>query len=320
MKKGAPRFKDNNLEYVKRPKHNFGVFILIILLIIFFLAIISLLFPSNKISNQNIAAIKIQGEIFTGDNPGDNNAYSNEISSFINDATNNKKIKAIFFEIDSPGGSAVGSKEIADSIKYARSKGKLTVAYIHELGASGAYWVASSCDYIVASPMSIVGSIGVEGSYLEYSGLLERYNITYQRLVGGKYKDIGTPYKNLTQDEREILQSIINKIYDAFVLEISTNRNISLNKTYELANGLFYLGEDAKNLGLIDNVGTQQDAINYIESREKIKAKIYEYSSENLLTRLYSLQGQIFFWLGRGIGSIFLEKGFSASKLLDIRT
>jgi protease-4 len=291
------------------------------ILVIFAVSLIIIFLSSNfKKTGSNTAIIKIDGELFSGSGAlSTTGTYSDEITSFVKDAIKNKNVRAILFDINSPGGSAVASKEIADAVKLARQNSILTVAYIREIGASGAYWVASSCDYIVASPMSIVGSIGVIGSYLEYSGLLERFNITYERLVGGQYKDIGSPYKELTPDEREILQDIINKIYDNFVNEVSVNRNISLTQTYNLANGLFYLGEDAKQLGLVDSIGTKEDAFAYIENKENITVRTYSYSSSNSLLGLYGLQSKIAFWVGKGIGSSLIEKGFSVDNQLNIK-
>ncbi|MCX6741963.1 MAG: signal peptide peptidase SppA [Candidatus Pacearchaeota archaeon] len=312
---------NNKNNFKKEKKVSPAGIVITCIVIVFVVSLFITLLSSNfKKTGSNTAIIKINGELFTGSgNTGVTGTYSDEIISFVNDAIKNKNVKAILFEIDSPGGSAVASKEIADAVKLARQNGILTVAYIRETGASGAYWVASSCDYIVASPMSIVGSIGVIGSYLEYSGLLERFNVTYERLVGGQYKDIGSPYKELTPAEREILQNIINKIYDNFVNEVSVNRNISLSQTYNLANGLFYLGEDAKQLGLVDSVGTKEDAFAYIENKENMTVKTYSYSSSNSLLGLYGMQSRIAFWIGKGIGSSLVEKGFSVDNQLNIK-
>ena len=281
------------------------------IIIIFLISMVIILFSSSfKKTGANTAIIDIHGEIFTGSagsNPtGAEATYSDDVISYIKDAEKNKNVKAIFFDIDSPGGSAVASQEIGDAIKSARQKGLLTVAYVQELGASGAYWVASSCDYIVATPLSVIGSIGVIGSYLDYAGLLEEFNVTYERLVGGQYKDIGSPYTELTPNERVILQNMINEVYDDFVNEVSTNRNISLNRTYELANGMVYLGEDAKQLGLIDKVGTKDDAFAYIAQKKNITVKTYTYSSDNGLLGLYEAQSQAdYYWVGKGIGICF---------------
>ena len=117
---------------------------------------------------------------------------STAILNYLDLAQRNPNIKGVLLEINSPGGTVVASKEIADKVKQMN---KPVVSYIREIGTSGAYWIASSSNVIVADPLSITGSIGVIGSYLEFSQLLEKYGVTYQRLVSGSYKDTGSPFK-----------------------------------------------------------------------------------------------------------------------------
>ena len=167
-------------------------------------------------------------------------------------------IKAILFEINSPGGTAVASEEIVNAVKKSK---KYKVAWIRDQGASGAYWIASAADKIVASPLSITGSIGVLGSYLEFSGLLTRYNITYERMVGGKYKDLGTPYRELTDEERILFQRSIDELHDYFMQDVAKNRDIPENKIREIATGMFYTGKQAKELNLVDVLGGKEEAL-----------------------------------------------------------
>src|SRR3989344_1616932 len=158
----------------------------------------------------NVALIPIQG-VIVGDEDSEflfeSVTSSPEAVELIEKADKNPNIKAIILEINSPGGSAVASEEIAKAVKKTN---KTTVAWIREVGASGAYWVASSSDYVIANRVSITGSIGVIASYLEFPGLLERYNVTYQRMVSGKYKDLGSPYREMTQEEKAICQQSLD--------------------------------------------------------------------------------------------------------------
>src|SRR3989338_349336 len=153
----------------------------------------------SRLSRGNIALISIKGAVMPSDGfsflAGDG-VSSERIKREPEKAEKDPSVKAILLEIDSPGGAAVASQEVANAVKASK---KFKVAWIRETGASGAYWVASAADKIVASPLSITGSIGVLASYLDFSGLLNRYNVTYERIVGGKYKDIGAPYKDLTE-------------------------------------------------------------------------------------------------------------------------
>ncbi|MEM2017678.1 MAG: signal peptide peptidase SppA [Candidatus Pacearchaeota archaeon] len=299
MKKRFGNVKDSALEAEKHKKHKHVLLVILIILIAIIAILLAMLIKPYP---ANVALISIEGTILTGSeefSPGV--VFSDSIIKNIEEAKKNKNIKAIIFEINSPGGSAVASQEIAEAIKKV-NKEKLTVAVIREIGTSGAYWIASSCNYIIASPMSITGSIGVIASYLEYSGLLQRLNITYQRLVAGKYKDIGSPYKNLSEEERMLLQAILDSVYNSFVYEIKTNRNLTQEQAEEIANGMFYLGLQAKELGLVDALGSKEDAIKYIEEQKGIKAYVREFKRRPGFF-LYNEMSAAAYWLGRGIAS-----------------
>ncbi|MBR9677039.1 signal peptide peptidase SppA [Candidatus Woesearchaeota archaeon] len=240
----------------------------------------------------NTAIIPIEGVI--SDGQGLSVGSADEVLKFLNDANENPKVEAIILKINSPGGTAVASEEIARAI--AKSD-KLTVAWIREVGASGGYWVASSADVIVASPLSITGSIGVIGSYLDFSEFLEEYNVSYQRLVSGEFKDMGTPFKELTPAERLYLEKTLDEMRDYFVAEVATNRNLSFVQVDRLADGRIYLGSKAKELGLVDVLGNQQEVLQVIEDTLNITVTTYEYKRQptvfNLLSGFNSKQGLI---------------------------
>ena len=192
-------------------------------------------------------------------------------------------IKAIIIEINSPGGSPVASKEIVDQIK--KITNKTVISYIRDLGASGAYWIASSTDKIFANELSIVGSIGVTSSFLEFSGLLDKYNVTYNRIVAGKYKDIGSPYKEMTDEETEILQKQINLIYEIFMRDVARNRNMTYDEIKNYSEGKIFLGIEAKRNGLIDAYGGRDQALEYIRDQIGQEVVIFEQKkSQNVLS------------------------------------
>jgi protease IV len=250
---------------------------LIMMLIIGF---IGLIFGGDNIEHGNVAIIPVYGVIISGESNsylGGSYASSTEIIELIKKANRNPEIKAIILEINSPGGSAVASDEIGQALKEVN---KTKVAWIREIGTSGGYWIASNCDHIVANRMSITGSIGVISSYLDFSGLINDYNVSYQRLVSGKYKDIGSPFRKLKTEEEEILQLQLNKVHDFFIQEISTNRNLPYEKTKELSTGLFFLGIEAKNFGLIDQLGGEKEVIEFIENKLDISAETVNFYKE----------------------------------------
>lgn len=197
--------------------------------------------------------ISSQGGFLTGEA-----VDANWVVDTIRSANDNPSVKAIVLEIDSPGGSPVASDEIARAVKGSK---KPTVAWIGELGASGAYWIASSANRVVAHRMSITGSIGAYTEVVQLEGLMEKLGVREEMVKSGKYKDIGTPFRNITPEEKEIFGGMIKNIYDEFVLTVSENRNLSLNYTYSIADGRPYLGKEAKELGLVDELGNRKDAI-----------------------------------------------------------
>ena len=296
------------------------IFIIIFLVMLFIISslmagIISLFIPDDSldITTGNIALIPISGFISSGKMSafGDDITPATETIKNIEKAAKAGNIKAIIFEINSPGGTPVASDEIASAIKKVN---KTKVAYIREIGTSGAYWIASATDYIFANKMSITGSIAVVASYLEFSGFLSRYNITYQRLVSSEYKDMGSPFKKLSSVEERLLKKQINLIHDYFVEEIAINRDLSKENAEKIATGEFFLGMEAKELGLIDEIGGKYEAIAYIENKLNITASISEFrKKQTLLDLLSNVANEKSFYIGKGIGNSMLDKRAASS-------
>ncbi len=247
--------------------------ILLTLIVIFFLiSIFGMLVAlvAGPQASGNIAVIPIKG-IIRADG---SSTSAVETIELIQKAEKKDEIKAIILDINSGGGSAVGSDEIAQAVKQAE---KPVVAVIREAGASGAYWIASAADKIYANRMSITGSIGVTAAYLEFANLLNDYNITYRRMVSGKYKDMGSPLKELPADEEQMFQKMIDKIHSYFVDAVAENRNMTREEVEQIATGEILLGVEALELGLVDELGTMQNAVKYIEKEINITADIAEY-------------------------------------------
>lgn len=213
----------------------------------------------------NVLGLNIHGMLLTYVPPGNEDdplsdkdvTGSEDIASAIRHVQDDADIKGIILEIDSGGGMPVAGEEIADALK---ASAKPTVAVIRQSGASAAYWAATGADKIFASKNSDVGSIGVTMSYLE--------NIDKDKkwvdLSTGKYKDTGDPDKPLTEDERQLLLRDLNVVYQNFMQAVSDNRNISLDKVKAVADGSTVLGDKAKSLGLIDEIGSWDQAEKYL--------------------------------------------------------
>ena len=266
--------------------------ILTVVIVLYLIALVSSkLLSSNfqqEIVSNGIAIIKIDGTIVpTASNSifGQGLIDSDSILESLKKAEKNSGIKAIILEINSGGGAVVSSKEIADKVA---SIEKPTVALIREVGASGAYWIASATDVIVADELSITGSISVVASYLEFSGLLDKYNITYESLTTGKYKDMGSPYKELRNDERNLLLKKLNIIQERFIADIARNRNLEVTEVRRLATGMIFLGIEAKELGLVDELGNRETAIAKAKELANLKkGNVVEYVKKPSLLNIF---------------------------------
>ena len=288
---------------------------LIILISLFILAtLFAFLLNGSGMTNAfgNVALIPIKG-VISGDSSGGlfsaGGASSTDIVSLLDKAKEDPEVQGVILEINSPGGSAVASAEIAQAVKDVRSANKTVVAWIRESGTSGAYWIDSDSDYIVAHPLSITGSVGVISSYLDFSGLMQRYNVTYERLVAGNYKDMGTPYRELTPQEQALFQDKLDKVQDVFANEVAKQRNLTREQQDEIKSGIFYLGSEAKDLHLVDELGGKDEAIAYLERKLNTTVTIKEYEvRRSLWDALNNVMDEKAFYLGQGAASMLLTK------------
>ena len=183
---------------------------------------------------------------------------SGEIAAYIDEAAEDSGIEAILLDVDSTGGYPQAAREMVDAL---RESGKPSVAWIRGNGDSAAYWVASAATTIVASPQSDVGSIGVTSSYTDVSLQNEEQGITYNDLSTGKYKDTGTPDRALTAEERAYIQKQNQVLLDDFIREVATYRKMSEDAVRVLADGSSLLGNQAKEVGLVDRLGSKKEAL-----------------------------------------------------------
>ena len=268
------------------------------------------------VSEEHIVVIPVDGMItlYGESSLLSSSTSAEEIVAEIGAANEDASVKGIVLEINSPGGTVMGSKVIADALKKVD---KPVVAVITEYGTSGAYWVASQTDYIVADQLSIVGSIGVLGSYLDFSGLLNDYNVTYQRLVTGEYKDISTPYRAMTLEEEALILERLQGIHEYFVEDVAEGRGLDVEDVSALADGLFYLGQDGVKNGLVDYIGDKDYAIALVEELAGISdGYVSEYEKEETFFESISKYlSYTSFYIGQGIGSVLFSVDHS---VLDI--
>ena len=210
--------------------------------------------------------IQIKGIIVSGESSpagsipllpftGGGATFSEEVVNFLKRIETNKRIRAIIFQIDSPGGTPYASKEIADAIKKLKIA---TIALIREYGTSGAYWIASSCNKIVADPLSSIGGIGTRADRLDFSELAKKIGVKVDTFFKGEYKGMGSPYTEPSEKEKSFIEEQVSKFNEYFVEEIKKNRNITDDKILaNVTSGRPYLGKEALELGLtpISTVG-----------------------------------------------------------------
>ncbi len=234
---------------------------------------------SGEQKDCNVTGINLHGELKTYlPLHAENDTYfkydsvsSEDITGKIKIANNNPDIKAIIIEVDSPGGSIVAGEEIDTAIKNSE---KPVIALIRDLGASASLWAISSADRIYASENSTIGSIGVTSSFMSNAKKNEKDGITYEALSSGKFKDSGSPDKELTNEERALILRDINISFNNFIKAISLNRNIDIETVKSNADGSTWLGTKAKEIGLIDEIGSLIDVERYIEQETNEKPEI----------------------------------------------
>ena len=198
---------------------------------------------------------------------------TNDILHKIKQFREEPSVKAIVLRIDSPGGAVGPSQEIYREIRKT-VKSKTVIASMGAVAASGGYYIAAGTDGIVASAGTITGSIGVIMGFTNFQQILHKIGLVPVVVKSGKYKDIGSPVREMTDNEREMLQDLVNKIHRQFVKAVAAGRNIDQAKLEPLADGRIFTGEEAKDLGLVDRIGNFEDAIEWAGRRGGIKGKI----------------------------------------------
>jgi len=198
-----------------------------------------------------------------------------------------KNVKAIVLRIDSPGGSPAAAQEIVDEIKKAQVHGVLVVISMGDTAASAAYYISAPANYIIANPSTVTGSIGVIWVFQNMSASYKANGTDYQIIKSGEMKDMGSPWRGLTDAETEYANTVVMEVYDEFVSDVSKGRNISTSDVKALADGRIYTGTRAKQLRLVDGLGDLYDAIDKAAELGGIKGEPkVEYMNKASLSNL----------------------------------
>jgi protease-4 len=233
-----------------------------------------------------VAIIRVEGPILPGEAPppnpfsgGGGVAYSETIIEQLEKADENEDVKAIILFVDSPGGSVFASDEIYLKIKELN---KPIVTAMGSLAASGGYYVSAATDEIWASPHTLTCSIGVIMQIPNLEEFAEEFGVTMVVVKSGKFKDIGNPFREFTEEDRGVIQALIDEAYDAFVGIVAEGRNMSPERVRELADGRICSGKQAQEMGLVDQLGYLPKVIERAAELGNIEGepRIIEYETE----------------------------------------
>ena len=217
------------------------------------LMLINALLPDLDFSGQDrVAIIRIEGVIL------DAQSTISELKQY----SENPLVKAIVLRIDSPGGGVVPSQEIHDAVKRVKNKSnKAVIASMGTVAASGGYYIAAATDRIIANPGTLTGSIGVIMEMANFEGLMKKVGVEGVVIKSGRFKDVGSPLRKMSDEERKLLQSVMDDVHHQFIQAVDDGRALEVSDVEPLADGRIYTGRQAKEARLVDELGDLDDAI-----------------------------------------------------------
>ncbi len=217
------------------------------------LTLANILGPDLDMSGEDrVALVRVEGVILDAQQTvGDLKKYAESPT-----------VKAIVLRIDSPGGGVVPSQEIYDAVKRIRSKNnKAVVASMGTVAASGGYYIAAATDKIMANPGTLTGSIGVIMELANFEGLLKKIGVESVVVKSGEHKDIGSPFRKMKEDDRLILQAVMDDVHSQFIEAVAEGRSLDVREVRTLADGRVFTGRQAKAAKLVDELGDLEDAV-----------------------------------------------------------
>lgn len=199
---------------------------------------------------NRVALIKIEGPII------DPEKHIKELKEYVKDDT----IKAIILRVNSPGGAVAPSQEIYEEVKKAAQK-KPVVVSMGAVAASGGYYISAPATKIIANPGTLTGSIGVIMEFPNISGLMDKIGVKTEVVKSGRHKDIASVFRGIGEEERQILQGVMDNVHDQFMQAVAEGRKLEISKVREIADGRVFSGEQALQAGLVDGIGNMEDAV-----------------------------------------------------------
>jgi protease-4 len=232
-----------------------------------------------------VGVVEIKGQIGGGAGNVDGPTVLKQLREFEQD----DGLKAVVIRIDSPGGAVGTSQEIHDEVKRLAAK-KTVVCSMGDLAASGGFYIAVACPKIVATPGTLTGSIGVISQFPNLKGLAQRFDVKMETVKSGPLKDAGNPFRDMTPEDRAYWQALIDGVYQQFLGAVAEGRHLPVEKVKPWADGRVITGQQAKELGLVDQLGNFYDAVDLARSEAKLSGEpelVYPASDKaRLLERL----------------------------------
>jgi protease-4 len=214
--------------------------------------------------SEKVAVIPVQGVITSADNTlgGAQPTVTPEgLADALGQAADDRRVRAVVLEVNSPGGGVTASDEMHQSIvDFKRNTGKPVVVSMGDTAASGGYYISTPADRIIANETTLTGSLGVIFQLNNFEELADKYGYKQVIIKSGEFKDIGNAFRQITPEERDIFQSLVDESYAEFVDVISSGRGIPEDRVREIADGRIYSGQRAKELGLVDSFGGLDEA------------------------------------------------------------
>jgi protease-4 len=234
----------------------------------------ALLAGAGKTRKPCIGVVNVSGVIQSGGGQGglfaEASAGSGSVVNALKRGAEDKNIKAIVIRINSPGGTAAASQEMFFQVMKMRG-GKPIIVSMGDVAASGGYYVAAAADTIFANPATLTGSIGVRMGWINFKDLLEKYGVKGVTIKAGKYKDMGSPFRDLTKEEEKIFTRSVDNIHNQFIRYVASGRKMKIEAVRKLATGEIFTGEQALSNGLVDRIGGYEDALSFAARKAKLK-------------------------------------------------
>ena len=214
-------------------------------------------------SGDKVAVVDLKGVI----------ASSDEVVRQMKKYRNNSSVRAIVLHIDSPGGGVGASQEMYEEVRAVRDGGKPVIVSMGSLAASGGYYVAVGGSYLVANRGTLTGSVGVISEFLQVKDALDKLGIGVKTIKAGKLKDAGSPMRAMNEDDQKYFQALMDDVHRQFIDVVARERKMDVEKVRELADGRVFTGEQALQLGLVDTLGTFEDAVRIAAVKVGIKGE-----------------------------------------------